>query len=232
MNESTSSLPDALHQVTQQIHEYAEKYARKPEQVSLLAVSKRKPISAILEAVQAGQRSFGENYVDEGVEKILSLADESLDWHFIGAIQSRKCQQIAEHFHWVHSVDRLKVAKRLSVSRPSSRPPLNVCLQVNLDNEDSKSGVSIDQIHELALACSELPGLRVRGLMAIPAPRAELHEQREVFAILRNLLEKLQADFPELDTLSMGMSADMEAAISEGATIVRVGTAIFGAREY
>lgn len=232
MNETTPSLPNALKQVTQQILEFAEKYDREPNSVKLLAVSKRKPVSAILAAIQAGQRSFGENYVDEGVEKIQSLANETLDWHFIGAIQSRKCQLIAEHFDWVHSVDRLKVAKRLSASRSSDKPPLNICLQVNLDNEESKSGVSIDDIEELALACSLLPGIRVRGLMAIPAPRVDFQEQRNVFAELRNLLSSLQVSFPELDTLSMGMSGDMEAAISEGATIVRVGTAIFGARDY
>lgn len=232
MNETTSSIAIALQQVTQQIHEYAEKCDRQSTTVKLLAVSKRKPISAIQTAMTAGQRSFGENYVDEGVEKIQALEGESLDWHFIGAIQSRKCQLIAEHFDWVHSVDRLKVAKRLSDSRPPEKLPLNICLQVNLDNEDSKSGVSIDQVGELALACSMLPGLRVRGLMAIPAPRVDLHEQRKVFATLRDLLHTLQAEFPDLDTLSMGMSGDMEAAICEGATIVRVGTAIFGARDH
>ncbi|MFT4726095.1 MAG: pyridoxal phosphate enzyme (YggS family) [Granulosicoccus sp.] len=232
MNETTPSLPIALQQVTQQITKFAQKYHRESDSVSLLAVSKRKPVAAIQAAIQAGQRSFGENYVDEGVEKILTLASESLDWHFIGAIQSRKCQLIATHFDWVHSVDRLKVAKRLSDSRPSDKSPLNICLQVNLDNEDSKSGLLIDQVGELALACSVLPGLRVRGLMAIPAPRVEFDEQRKVFATLRNLLGTLQADFPELDTLSMGMSGDMEAAICEGATIVRVGTAIFGARDH
>jgi pyridoxal phosphate enzyme (YggS family) len=232
VNDTTPSLAIALQQVTQQIAEFAQKYGRESDSVSLLAVSKRKPVSAIQAAMQAGQRSFGENYVDEGVEKILTLAGESLDWHFIGAIQSRKCQLIAQHFDWAHSVDRLKVAKRLSDSRPSDKPPLNICLQVNLDNEDSKSGVSIDQIGELALACSVLPGLCIRGLMAIPAPRIDFHEQRKVFATLRDLLGTLQTEFPELDTLSMGMSADMEAAICEGATIVRVGTAIFGARDH
>ena len=231
MNETTSSIPIALQQVTQQITEFAQKHDRKMETVSLLAVSKRKPVSAIQLAIDAGQRSFGENYVDEGVEKIQTLADDTLDWHFIGAIQSRKCQLIATHFDWVHSVDRLKVAKRLSDSRPPDRGPLNICLQVNLDNEDSKSGVLTDQIGELAAACSVLPGLRVRGLMAIPAPRDDFQQQRNVFATLRELLNTLQVNFPELDTLSMGMSGDMEAAICEGATIVRVGTAIFGARD-
>ena len=231
MNDTTSSLPMALQQVTRQINEFAQKYDRDPSTVSLLAVSKRKPASSIQTAIQAGQRSFGENYVDEAVEKIQTLSAEALDWHFIGAIQSRKCQQIAEHFDWVHSVDRLKVAKRLSDSRPSERSALNICLQVNLDNEDTKSGVPIDEVRELALACSVLPGLCVRGLMAIPAPRVDFHEQRQVFATLRELLSTLQAEFPELDTLSMGMSGDMEAAISEGATIVRVGTAIFGERD-
>ena len=232
MNDTTSYLPIALAKVTQQIGEFAAKYNRDPTSVSLLAVSKRKPVSAIEAAIEAGQRSFGENYVDEGVEKILALSDKSLDWHFIGAIQSRKCQLIAEHFDWVHSVDRLKVAKRLSDARPSDKAPLNICLQVNLDNEASKSGVTSEQLNELAAACAELPGLRIRGLMAIPAPRVDFDEQRKVFATLRELMLGLQTGNPTFDTLSMGMSADMEAAISEGATIVRVGTAIFGARDH
>lgn len=231
MNETASSIPIALQQVTQQITEFANKYDRSANSVKLLAVSKRKSIASIQAAIQAGQRAFGENYADEAVEKIQALASESLEWHFIGAVQSRKCQLIAEHFHWVHSVDRLKVARRLSDFRPSNKPPLNICLQVNLDNEDTKSGISINQVGELATTCSTLPGLRLRGLMAIPAPRNDFHDQRSVFATLRELQNALQAQFPELDTLSMGMSADMEAAIAEGATIVRVGTAIFGARD-
>jgi len=180
---------------------------------------------------EAGQLAFGENYVDEGVEKILSIADPSIEWHFIGAIQSRKCNQIAEHFDWAHGVDRLKTAERLSRFRPESLSPLNVCLQVNLDNESSKSGLPLEEVAELASACQNLPGITLRGLMAIPAPRDNFEQQRQVFDQLRQLLTELQIAQPELDTLSMGMSADMEAAIAEGATIVRVGTAIFGARD-
>lgn len=232
MTDPTTSTTKALNQVTLELHEYEEKYARLPGSVILLAVSKRKPVSAILEAMQAGQTAFGENYVDEGVDKILTINDKSLQWHFIGAIQSRKCTQIAEHFDWVHGVDRLKVATRLSNARSDSATPLNICLQVNLDQEENKAGVTIEEVRELALACSMLPRLRVRGLMAIPAPRDDITEQREVFAKLSDTLINLKNDLPDLDTLSMGMSADMEAAIAEGATIVRVGTAIFGVRDH
>ncbi len=231
MNGSTSSTVSALRQVTLQIREHEQQYDRVAESVQLLAVSKRKPASAILEAREAGQLAFGENYVDEGVEKILSIADPSIEWHFIGAIQSRKCNQIAEHFDWAHGVDRLKTAERLSRFRPESLSPLNVCLQVNLDNESSKSGLPLEEVAELASACQNLPGITLRGLMAIPAPRDNFEQQRQVFDQLRQLLTELQIAQPELDTLSMGMSADMEAAIAEGATIVRVGTAIFGARD-
>ena len=231
MTDSTSSTAFSLERVTQELREFEKKHARASGSVNLLAVSKRKPISAILEAMSAGQRSFGENYVDEGVEKIQTIDDSSIDWHFIGAIQSRKCALIAEHFSWVHGVDRLKVATRLSNARPTEAPPLNICLQVNLDGEASKSGIPESEIQELALACSVLPRVKVRGLMAIPAPRNNFNDQREVFARLRNALSSLKNELPELDTLSMGMSADMEAAVAEGATIVRVGTAIFGARD-
>ena len=232
MTDPTSSTTKSLNQVTLELHEYEKKYARLPGSVNLLAVSKRKPVSAILEAMEAGQTAFGENYVDEGVDKILTINDRTLQWHFIGAIQSRKCTQIAEHFDWVHGVDRLKVATRLSNARPDSAKPLNICLQVNLDQEENKAGVTIEEVRELALACSMLPRLRVRGLMAIPAPRDDIKKQREVFATLSDTLINLKNDLPELDTLSMGMSADMEAAIAEGATIVRVGTAIFGVRDH
>ena len=179
----------------------------------------------------AGQLAFGENYVDEGVEKILSISEPDLEWHFIGAIQSRKTAQIAEHFQWAHGIDRLKTARRLSGQRPEGKDALNICIQVNLDNEPGKAGVSLTEVASLAQACEQLPGLRLRGLMAIPAPRSELDDQRAVFATLRRCFESLQSNFGSMDTLSMGMSGDMEAAIAEGATIVRVGTAIFGARD-
>lgn len=231
MTDSTSSTALALEQVTQELREFEKKHARPSNSVSLLAVSKRKPISAILAAMSAGQRAFGENYVDEGVEKVQTINDSSVEWHFIGAIQSRKCGPIAEHFSWVHGVDRLKVATRLSNARAAESTPLNICLQVNLDEEASKAGVKEDEIRELALACSMLPNLKVRGLMAIPAPRDNFDDQRLVFSRLRTALDSIKSELPDLDTLSMGMSADMEAAVAEGATIVRVGTAIFGARD-
>jgi len=217
--------------VKNDITNFEQQYDRQANSVLLLAVSKKKPASAIREALSSGQRHFGENYVDEGVEKILELDDPSLIWHFIGGIQSRKTSLIATHFHWAHGVDRLKIARRLSEQRPANLPPLNICLQVNLDNEPSKSGVTLEELTELAGLCTTLDNLSLRGLMAIPAPRETLEAQREVLARLRNALEQLKADHPLMDTLSMGMSADMQAAIAEGATIVRVGTAIFGARD-
>lgn len=231
MNEPTSSIAQSLQHVREELTLFERRYSRESGGVKLLAVSKRKPVTAIMEAIAAGQRSFGENYVDEGVEKIVVLADPSLEWHFIGAVQSRKCADIATHFQWAHGIDRLKVATRLSAHRPDNMPPLNICLQVNLDNESNKAGVAEDQLTELALACSLLPGITLRGLMAIPAPRQQLDDQRQVFARLHSCLSALKSEIPELDTLSMGMSSDLEAAVAEGATIVRVGTAIFGARD-
>ena len=224
-------IAQALTAVRSQVRNFEQQYQREPDAVLLLAVSKKKPLSAIQEAIIAGQRDFGENYVDEGVAKILEIDDASLIWHFIGAIQSRKTSQIAEHFHWAHGIDRLKIVRRLSEQRPDHLPPLNICLQVNLDNEVSKAGVAIDDVAELAAQCATLPNLRLRGLMAIPAPRETLEAQRKVLARLSNAMQLLKVDHPSLDTLSMGMSADMQAAIAEGATIVRVGTAIFGARD-
>ena len=222
---------DGLEAVRHQIGEAEIRYSRQPGSVQLLAVSKRKPVEAIRAAMEAGQNAFGENYVDEGVEKILTIDNPALEWHYIGAIQSRKCAAIARHFHWAHGVDRLKVAKKLAENRPANMPALNICLQVNLDNEPGKAGASLEQIPELLQACAGIEGLTIRGLMAIPAPRAQLPEQRAAFAQLGGCMQALQVYYPDLDTLSMGMSADMEAAIAEGATIVRVGTAIFGQRD-
>ncbi|WP_088921700.1 YggS family pyridoxal phosphate-dependent enzyme [Granulosicoccus antarcticus] len=229
-NNSVLAVASALETVRQDISTHAQHYGRTAQSIQLLAVSKRKPVSAIREAIDAGQRAFGENYLDEAVEKILSIDDAELQWHFIGAIQSRKTASIAEHFHWAHGVDRLKVAQRLSDQRPASSAPLNICLQVNIDNETGKAGASFADIRQLAADCAVLPGIVLRGLMAIPAPRTELSEQRQAFARLRECLNSLQSEHPGMDTLSMGMSGDLEAAIAEGATIVRVGTAIFGAR--
>ncbi|MFK8081038.1 MAG: YggS family pyridoxal phosphate-dependent enzyme [Granulosicoccus sp.] len=231
MNEGTLDIEAALTTVASQIASFEELYERSRGSVQLLAVSKKKPVSAIRAAIAAGQRAFGENYVDEGVEKIREIDNASLDWHFIGAIQSRKTALIAEHFHWAHGVDRMKVARRLAEQRPSHLPALNICLQVNLDSEPSKAGVPINEVSALAAECATLEGIKLRGLMAIPAPRDLLAEQRQTLAQLRRTLEDLQKEHPDMDTLSMGMSADMEAAIAEGATIVRVGTAIFGSRD-
>lgn len=199
--------------------------------MQLLAVSKKKPVDAIRTAIAAGQKAFGENYVDEAIKKIREIADANLVWHFIGAIQSRKTAQIAQNFHWAHSIDRLKIAKRLSEQRPAEMPPLNVCLQVNLDAETTKAGISLEELKPLAAQCAELQGISIRGLMSIPAPRQSFEDQRQILSCLRKAYDELKVDYPSMDTLSMGMSADMEAAIAEGSTIVRVGTAIFGSRE-
>ena len=231
MNKHTVDIADALANVRSEIKDYELQYQREPGCVQLLAVSKKKPASAIRAAMDAGQLDFGENYVDEGVVKILEINDASLIWHFIGAIQSRKTALVAEHFHWAHGVDRVKIIRRLAEQRSPHLPALNICLQVNLDNESAKAGVQTDELAELAAECAPLERLRLRGLMAIPAPRNTLEEQRDVLARLRITMQALKGDHPEMDTLSMGMSADMQAAIAEGATIVRVGTAIFGARD-
>ncbi|MYL24886.1 YggS family pyridoxal phosphate-dependent enzyme [Halomonas alkaliantarctica] len=206
---------------------------RPPDDARLLAVSKTKPASMIRQAWQLGQREFGENYLQEALDKQTELADlDAIVWHFIGPLQSNKTRAAAEHFDWVHSVDRLKIAKRLSEQRPEALDPLNVCLQVNISREASKSGVLPEALPELAAAVAELPRLRLRGLMAIPAPAESLEAQRKPLAALRCAQESLKQALPEapLDTLSMGMSDDLEAAILEGATLVRLGTAIFGAR--
>lgn len=231
MNTSTHSVVAAIAAVKADIRRFEQAHGRAEGSVELLAVSKRKPATAIVEALDASQIAFGENYVDEGMQKIEYLNNSSIQWHFIGAIQSRKTAQIAENFDWAHGVDRLKVAKRLSDQRPAQLQPLNICLQVNLDNEPGKAGVPIDEIAELADQCAQLPGVALRGLMAIPLPRVNLDEQRAAFARLRHAQESLLDKFPSLTTLSMGMSGDMEAAIAEGSTLVRVGTAIFGARD-
>jgi pyridoxal phosphate enzyme (YggS family) len=204
---------------------------RPADQIRLLAVSKTKPVEAILEVAAAGQRDFGENFVQEGLEKIEKCGRDDLIWHFIGHLQSNKTRPVAEHFDWVHTVDRLKIARRLSDQRPPHAPPLNVCIEVNVDAEPSKSGVSPEVLPALAHDIAALPRLKFRGLMCLPAIREGFEAQRQPFAALRQMLESLNEDGLTLDTLSMGMSADYAAAIHEGATIVRVGTAIFGARE-
>lgn len=205
---------------------------RHPETVHLLAVSKLHPAEAIREAHAAGLHAFGENYVQEGLDKIAALADlrPLLAWHLIGPLQSNKTRAVAEAFDWVHSVDRFKIAQRLSEQRPDHLPPLNVCLQVNISGEDSKSGVAPADLPALARALAALPRLRLRGLMSIPEPATDLEAQRRPHRALRVLFEQLNAEGLGLDTLSMGMSADLEAAVLEGATLVRIGTAIFGVR--
>jgi len=203
---------------------------REPHAVRLLAVSKKQALSKILDAANAGQRDFGENFVQEGLEKIDQTRDLDLIWHFIGHLQNNKTRVVAENFDWVHTIDTLKTAKRLSTQRPDSLKPLNICLQVNIDNEDRKSGVSVAALPELAAACAELPNLRLRGLMCLPATRTNFSEQRIPFAKLGNLANDLSSDGIETDTLSMGMSGDYRAAIFEGATMVRIGTALFGTR--
>ena len=195
----------------------------------LLAVSKTKPAAALREAYAAGVRDFGENYLQEARAKQLELADLPLSWHFIGPIQSNKTRDIAEHFAWVHSVDRLKIAQRLSEQRPAELPPLNICIQVNVSGEASKSGCTPADLPALANAISALPRLKLRGLMAIPEPTEDRAEQDAAFATVRQLQESLNLG---LDTLSMGMSHDLESAIAQGATWVRIGTALFGARDY
>ena len=207
--------------------------ARRPaNSVTLLAVSKTKPESAVREALAAGQRAFGENYVQEGLAKIDALADlrAQIEWHLIGPLQSNKTRAVAEAFDWVHSVDRLKIAERLAAQRPAGLPPLNVCLQVNISGETSKSGMSVLELPAVARAVRTLPGLRLRGLMAIPEPSDDAATQHASHRALRELLAALNAQGQALDTLSMGMSDDLEAAVAEGATLVRVGSAVFGAR--
>jgi len=224
-----STIAENIAKVGARIREAAQASQRNFADIGLLAVSKTKPADAIREAHAAGVCDFGENYLQEALEKQTQLADLPLIWHFIGPIQSNKTRPIAEHFDWVHSVDRLKIAQRLSEQRPAHLPALNICLQVNVSGEDSKSGCSPEELTALTRAVVALPNLRLRGLMAIPEPTDDVAAQHAAFARLRQLRDELALN---LDTLSMGMSHDLEAAIAEGATWVRIGTALFGARDY
>jgi pyridoxal phosphate enzyme (YggS family) len=224
-----STIAENIAKVGVRIREAAQASQRDCASIGLLAVSKTKPAAAVREAFAAGTKDFGENYLQEALDKQLELHDLPLTWHFIGPIQSNKTKPIAEHFSWVHSVDRLKIAERLSAQRPTNLPALNICLQVNVSGEASKSGCSPEELTALAQAVTQLPNLRLRGLMTIPEPTDDPVEQRAAFARLRELQQNLNLD---LDTLSMGMSHDLEAAIAEGATWVRIGTALFGARDY
>ena len=227
-----TTIANALQAVRQRIAQAATAAGRPAAGIQLLAVSKTFPAAAVRQAYTAGQRAFGESYVQEAMEKVAALNDLPLKWHFIGPIQSNKTRPIAESFSWVHSLDRARIADRLSAGRPSNLPDLQVCLQVNVSGEPSKSGVAPEDLPALARHVQALPRLKLRGLMAIPEPTDDSAKQRLDFARLRQLLEQLNAEGFQLDTLSMGMSDDLEAAVTEGATIVRVGSAIFGARQY
>ena len=224
-------IQENFRHVQQRIDTTARRFSRNMSEIQLLAVSKTRTAQEIIAAYQAGQSAFGENYVAEAIEKIETLSDYPLEWHYIGAIQSNKTRLIATHFTWVHTLASLKHAKRLNEQRPAELPPLNICIQVNISHEQSKGGVIENDVLPLAREIVQLRKLKLRGLMALPAPSSDFEKQKKNFSILRKLSEKLQSEGIELDTLSMGMTADMEAAIAEGATIVRIGTAIFGPRK-
>lgn len=232
-----SEIRDNLQTIGAKQDQYIKQYKRRGNSVQLLAVSKRHSIDKIRDAYEYGQRSFGENYVQELLDKNQQLEDLAIDWHYIGPLQSNKAKKISEVATWVHAVDRMKIAQRLSDNRPDDMPPLSICLQVNISEEESKSGINPNELVPLAKQIAQLPKINLRGLMVIPAPEDDFNKQREVFAQVAALKESLKNSLNEegikieLDTLSMGMSNDMEAAIAEGATIVRVGTAIFGQRE-
>ena len=223
-------LRDNISKLLQRVRLSAQKSQRRDSDILVLAVSKTRPAADIRTAHGCGLVEFGESYLQEALQKMPELDDLDLTWHFIGPIQSNKTRPIAEHFDWVHSVDRYKIARRLSEQRPPDMAPLQICLQVNISGETSKSGAALEDLPQLAAEIITLPHLQLRGLMAIPAATGDTQLQRQPFARLRTALQQLQSIAPGIDTLSMGMSGDMEAAIAEGATIVRVGTAIFGAR--
>ncbi len=230
MQDYKSGISARLQNIAERIAQAAIASGRDPSEVRLLAVSKTWPAESVQAAASAGQRAFGESYVQEAIDKLDALADLGLEWHFIGPLQSNKTRSVANGFAWVHSVDRLRIAQRLSEQRDVHLPPLQVCIQVNVSGEASKSGVAPDALPELARAVAALPRLQLRGLMTIPEATSDVALQRARFASLRQLKDGLVASGLPLDTLSMGMSDDLEAAVAEGATIVRVGTAIFGAR--
>lgn len=224
-----------LAQVRDKISAAATRCGRASEEVTLLAVSKTKPASAIAEAIAAGHRAFGENYVQEGVDKIRyfqETGNSDLQWHFIGPLQSNKSRLVAEHFDWCHTVDRLRIATRLNEQRPLDMQPINVLIQINISDENSKSGIALTELEALASQVAELPRLTLRGLMAIPAPESSYERQFAVAQQMAVAFEALKSRYPTVDTLSLGMSDDMEAAIAAGSTMVRIGTAIFGARDY
>ncbi len=228
------NIANNLFRIIERLRVYEQKYGRKPGSVSLLAVSKHQAFEKMLDAFNAGQLAFGENYLQEALMKIAAFAEydsaNTIEWHFIGPIQRNKTRKIAEHFSWVHSVDDITIAKRLNEQRPLHLPPLSICLQVNLSHEMSKSGIEASDIFSLAKYCASLPQLRLRGLMTVPAPELEFAKQRQAFHQLFLLWQALRDQGIDLDSLSMGMSDDVEAAVAEGATMVRIGRAIFGSR--
>jgi pyridoxal phosphate enzyme (YggS family) len=224
------TIAQRLKQIHVQIAEAELAANRQPGSVTLLAVSKTKPAADIVAAYQAGQRHFGENYLQEAIKKQQELGAYDITWHFIGPIQSNKTKALATHFAWVHSVDSLKIARRLSEQRPAHLSPLNICLQVNISEEQSKSGIAISELAELCDRIAGLPNLKLRGVMAIPAPEQDFERQRQPYQTLYQAVAELKR--PELDTFSFGMTGDLKAAIAEGSTIVRIGTALFGERDY
>jgi pyridoxal phosphate enzyme (YggS family) len=232
MEPNTTTIALGLHKIRAHIADIASKAGRQPEAITLLAASKTNPPESLREAFAVGQTIFGENYLQEALVKIEALADLPIEWHFIGPIQSNKTKRIAENFAWVHSVDRKKIADRLSKDRPASLPPLQICLQVNVSGEDSKSGVPPEEIPDLAAHVVELPNLKLRGVMAIPELTRATALQRSQFRMVREAYDQLKQAGYDVDTISMGMSEDLDIAIEEGATMVRVGTAIFGPRRY
>ena len=226
-----NTLTERINQIRAQITNSEHRYQRPTGSVTLLAVSKTRPLADIETAWASGQRDFGENYLQDALPKVSAMADKDINWHFIGPIQSNKTRPIAEHFQWVHSVDRVKVAQRLSEQRPAKLPPLNICLQVNVSRDPAKAGVSPEEALTVARQLTALPNIKLRGLMTIPAHCDDFEQQRIPFRTLRQLYENMQTEGIELDTLSMGMTDDMDAAIAEGSTMVRIGTAIFGQRD-
>ncbi|MFQ1056113.1 YggS family pyridoxal phosphate-dependent enzyme [Gilliamella apicola] len=231
-----NTVQDNLLNIKNEIKKIAKECGRDPNTIQLIAVSKTKPVEQIMEAINAGQLAFGENYVQEGIEKIQyfekNMPNNDLIWHFIGPLQSNKSKLVAEHFDWMHTIDRFKIAQRLSDQRPNHMAKLNVLIQVNISQEASKSGVKPEEVTDLVKQIVVLPNLNLRGLMAIPEIENDYDKQLNVFTKMQQLLYSLQKDYPFMDTLSMGMSGDMPAAISAGSTMVRIGTAIFGARQY
>ena len=227
-----SDIAQRYQSILAKIKQYEIKYKRDSGSVNLIAVSKTKPAYMIREMAESGQRAFGENYLQESLQKQNELKDLNLEWHFIGHIQSNKTRDIAENFNWAHGVDRIKIARRLSDQRPAGLSPINICLQVNLEGEISKSGVKPDEVITMASEISTLPNINLRGLMAIPSPDKTHDQQRRVFKIMKTLLDQLNTSAMQYDVLSMGMTDDMEAAIAEGATHIRIGTALFGPRSY